>query len=68
MAKGAAAAFGPKRLSHTRPPNPLQSLLAFKPISYTPWPVPADAPGERVRIEVGRVGSTEPRCAADRAR
>lgn len=37
------------------------SLLAFKPISYTPWPVASDAPGERVRIDVGKVGSTEPR-------
>ncbi|GBF97990.1 hypothetical protein Rsub_10664 [Raphidocelis subcapitata] len=35
--------------------------LAFKAISYTPWPVQADAPGERLRIAVGRVGSTEPR-------
>lgn len=35
--------------------------LAFRPISYTPWPVAADAPGERVRIDVGRVGATAPR-------
>ncbi|KAI8469786.1 MAG: hypothetical protein J3K34DRAFT_274826 [Monoraphidium minutum] len=36
-------------------------LLAFKAISYTPWPVASDAPGERVRIDVGKVGDTEPR-------
>ncbi|KIZ00235.1 hypothetical protein MNEG_7727 [Monoraphidium neglectum] len=36
-------------------------LLAFKPISYTPWPVASDAPGERVRVGVGKVGATEPR-------
>ena len=49
----------PSQLGSSRPP---QSLLAFKPISYTPWPVPSDAPGERIRIEVGKVGATEPRC------
>jgi hypothetical protein len=39
-----------------------QDLLAFKPISYTPWPVASDAPGERVRVGVGKVGATEPWC------
>ncbi|KAI7845690.1 hypothetical protein COHA_000804 [Chlorella ohadii] len=33
--------------------------LAFRPISYTPWPVEEGAEGERVRIEVGPVGSKE---------
>jgi len=44
---------------HTPPHAPQQDMLAFKPISYTPWPVPADAPGERIRIGVGKAGSTE---------
>lgn len=35
--------------------------LAFRPISYTPWPVAADYEGERVRIDLGPVGATEPR-------
>lgn len=36
--------------------------LAFKvPGGYTPWPVDESAPGERVRINVGRVGMTQPR-------
>ena len=31
---------------------------AMKAVSYTPWPVEEGAEGERVRIEVGPVGST----------
>lgn len=38
-----------------------RSLLAFKPVSYTPFPVEADAPGERVRVWIGKAGATEPR-------
>lgn len=33
--------------------------LAFRPVSYTPWPVPQDAEGERLRVAVGPVGRTE---------
>jgi hypothetical protein len=33
--------------------------LAFRPISYTPWPVEAGAEGERLRLEVGPVGSAQ---------
>jgi hypothetical protein len=35
--------------------------LAFKAISYTPWPVEEGAEGERLRIEVGSVGQRAPR-------
>ena len=31
---------------------------AMKAVSYTPWPVEEGAEGERIRIEVGPVGST----------
>ncbi|GIL78529.1 hypothetical protein Vretimale_6122 [Volvox reticuliferus] len=33
--------------------------LAFRPISYTPWPVDQDYEGERVRIAVGPVGARQ---------
>lgn len=35
--------------------------LAFRPVSYTPWPVEAGTPGERLRIDVGPASSTSPR-------
>lgn len=35
--------------------------LAFRPISYTPWPVEAGTPGERLRIDVGPALRTSPR-------
>jgi hypothetical protein len=35
--------------------------LAFKAVSYTPWPVEAGAEGERVRVSVGPVGACTPR-------
>ena len=35
--------------------------LAFRPISYTPWPVEEGTPGERLRIDVGPASSTAPR-------
>jgi len=38
------------------PPAPhahMQGELAFRALSYTPWPVPEDAPGTRLRIPVG---------------
>ncbi|EFJ42115.1 hypothetical protein VOLCADRAFT_119533 [Volvox carteri f. nagariensis] len=33
--------------------------LAFRPISYTPWPVDEGVEGERVRLAVGPVGSRQ---------
>jgi hypothetical protein len=38
-----------------------QGLLAFRPISYTPWPVPTDYEGERLRIPVGPIRERKPR-------
>ncbi|KAL4428114.1 hypothetical protein ABPG75_002203 [Micractinium tetrahymenae] len=35
--------------------------LAFRPISYTPWPVEEGVEGERIRIDVGAVGERAPR-------
>ena len=35
--------------------------LAFRPVSYTPWPVEAGTPGERLRIDVGPASKTSPR-------
>lgn len=35
--------------------------LAFRPVSYTPWPVEAGTPGERLRIDVGPASCTSPR-------
>ena len=35
--------------------------LAFKAISYTPWPVEEGAEGDRVRVSVGPVSNTQPR-------
>lgn len=35
--------------------------LAFRAISYTPWPVEEGAEGERLRIDVGTVGERQPR-------
>jgi hypothetical protein len=35
--------------------------LVFKAVSFTPYPVSEDAEGDRVRIETGCVGETEPR-------
>lgn len=47
---------------HTFPPCP-QGDLAFRPISYTPWPVDEAYEGERVRIPVGEVKQRTPRLA-----
>ena len=30
--------------------------LAYRAVSYTPWPIPTDAEGERVRVPVGPAG------------
>ena len=35
--------------------------LAFKAVSYTPWPVEAGAEGERIRVSVGPVNACAPR-------
>lgn len=42
----------------------LQGELIYKVVSYTPYPCQSDVKGERIRIDVGPVGSREPRCAA----
>lgn len=41
----------------------VQGLLAFRAISYTPWPVPTDYDGDRIRIPVGPIRDRKPRCA-----
>lgn len=41
------------------PPAPPQGELAYRPISYTPWPVDASYEGERVRIAVGPVADRQ---------
>lgn len=38
-----------------------QGDLAFRPVSYTPWPVEKDYEGERVRVPVGSVAARQPR-------
>lgn len=49
----------------------LQGELAFRAVSFTPWPVEEGCEGERIRIRVGPVSSPEPRtfvfvkCAVD---
>eukprot|EP00884_Botryococcus_braunii_P001891 jgi/Botrbrau1/11702/Bobra.0195s0033.2 len=35
--------------------------LAYRVVSYTPWPVEAGAPGDRLRINIGPVGQRVPR-------
>ena len=35
--------------------------LAFRAVSYTPWPVEEGAEGDRVRVPVGPVSNTQPR-------
>jgi hypothetical protein len=35
--------------------------LAFRAISYTPWPVPSDYEGERLRIDVGPIAARDAR-------
>ena len=39
----------------------LQGELAYKAVSYTPYPVEAGAEGERVRVDVGPVAARQPR-------
>jgi hypothetical protein len=45
----------------TKPARDRYGELAFKAISWTPWPVDSKTEGEAVRVEVGPVGSTVPR-------
>lgn len=45
----------------TSPERDKKGELAFRPISYTPWPVEAGTPGERLRIDVGPASSTSAR-------
>ena len=45
-------------------PARAQGDLAFRPVSYTPWPVEEDYEGERVRVRVGSVAARQPRTFA----
>lgn len=45
----------------TIPERDRKGELAFRPVSFTPWPVEAGTPGERLRIDVGPASSTSPR-------
>lgn len=45
----------------TKPARDRYGELAFKAVSWTPWPVDSEVEGEAVRLEVGPVGSTVPR-------
>ncbi|KAL3158397.1 hypothetical protein ABBQ38_010634 [Trebouxia sp. C0009 RCD-2024] len=45
----------------TVPERDRKGELAFRPVSFTPWPVEAGTPGERLRIDVGPASSTSPR-------
>ncbi|DBA87741.1 TPA: hypothetical protein ACH3X1_004742 [Trebouxia sp. C0004] len=45
----------------TVPERDRKGELAFRPVSFTPWPVEAGTPGERLRIDVGPASETSPR-------
>eukprot|EP00882_Tetradesmus_deserticola_P006919 GHRQ01007289.1.p1 GENE.GHRQ01007289.1~~GHRQ01007289.1.p1 ORF type:complete len:321 (+),score=76.04 GHRQ01007289.1:173-1135(+) len=45
----------------TVPERDKNGNLAFRAISYTPWPVPSDFEGERLRIDVGPIAAREAR-------
>ena len=45
-----------------QPARDKKGELAFRPVSYTPWPVEEGVEGERLRIEVGPVGATQVCC------
>jgi len=45
----------------TIPERDRKGELAFRPVSFTPWPVEAGTPGERLRIDVGPASGTSPR-------
>eukprot|EP00775_Hariotina_reticulata_P008175 gene8175-8366_t len=44
-----------------QPERDKDGLLAFRPVSYTPWPVASTYEGERIRINVGPVDDRKPR-------
>ena len=35
--------------------------MVFRAIGFTPWPISSEEQGERVRLNVGQVGNTQPR-------
>lgn len=41
------------------PERDSNAKLAFRPVSYTPWPVEEDFQGERVRIRVGAIAERQ---------
>eukprot|EP00882_Tetradesmus_deserticola_P008531 GHRQ01008996.1.p1 GENE.GHRQ01008996.1~~GHRQ01008996.1.p1 ORF type:complete len:294 (+),score=64.92 GHRQ01008996.1:166-1047(+) len=45
----------------TVPERDRNGNLTFRAISYTPWPVPSDVEGERLRIDVGPIAAREAR-------
>lgn len=45
----------------TVPERDKNGNLAFRAISYTPWPVPTDYEGDRLRIDVGPIAAREAR-------
>ena len=45
----------------TIPERDRKGELAFRPVSFTPWPVETGTPGERLRIDVGPASGTSPR-------
>ena len=45
----------------TQPERDHLGELAFRAVSYTPWPLEQGAVGERLRIDVGQPGKTQPR-------
>ncbi|KAL0024275.1 hypothetical protein WJX79_002109 [Trebouxia sp. C0005] len=45
----------------TIPERDRKGELAFRPVSFTPWPVEAGTPGERLRIDIGPASKTSPR-------
>ncbi|GAB4813742.1 hypothetical protein N2152v2_000788 [Parachlorella kessleri] len=45
----------------TQPERDRLGELAFRAISYTPWPLEQGAAGDRLRIHVGPPGKTQPR-------
>lgn len=55
------AVFQPAEGTGASPERDSKGELAFRPVSYTPWPVEEGAPGDRVRVEVGPTGRTSPR-------
>lgn len=59
QAPGAGAVFEAQQ--GTVPERDRRGELAFRAVSYTPWPVEEGAEGERLRIPQGTVGQLQPR-------